>query len=91
MPKLSISFGIKVGGPHSFTSAPNFSSKNIGQGNSGMHYISNNQYFLPSKFPILSSIEKASNKACVGCSCVPSPAFIMFALMCLAKKCGAPD
>ena len=35
-------------------------------------------------------IEKASNSACVGCSCVPSPAFIILALICFARKCGAP-
>ena len=32
-----------------------------------------------------------SSSACVGCSCVPSPALTTAASTCLAMKCGAPD
>ena len=46
--------------------------------------------FFPFKSPNFSCIEKASNKAWVGCSCVPSPAFTILALILLDRKCGAP-
>ena len=38
-----------------------------------------------------SRIVSASSSACVGCSCVPSPAFTIGICRCRARKCGAPD
>ena len=49
------------------------------------------QIFLPrSSPPTASRMEKASSSACVGCSCVPSPALTMLASMRLARKWCAP-
>ena len=44
----------------------------------------------PSIFPFFSLIVKASRRAWVGCSFVPSPAFITDALSFLARRCGTP-
>src|SRR5690242_15275149 len=46
--------------------------------------------FRPSMRPLYSRIVKASSKACVGCSCEPSPAFTIGALHMRARCCGAP-
>ena len=47
--------------------------------------------FSPSSFPVFSCMEKASRRAWVGCSLIPSPAFTMAAGICCARKCGAPE
>src|ERR1019366_3364071 len=46
--------------------------------------------FLPLIFPNFSLIEYASNNACVGCSCAPSPALIILASTCFARNAAAP-
>ena len=47
--------------------------------------------FNPSILPFLFMIVKASNKACVGCSLLPSPAFITEQLTFCESKFGAPE
>src|ERR1051326_2131463 len=47
--------------------------------------------FRPSILPFFSRMVNASSKACVGCSCAPSPALMTLALMTLERKCGAPE
>ena len=46
--------------------------------------------FKPSRYPILLLIVRASNKAWVGCSCLPSPALIILQLKYSANRSGAP-
>ena len=61
------------------------------EGKNTLKFINNGRAFKPANFPVFSCMEKASNKACVGCSLIPSPALIMAASICLAKQCGAPE
>lgn len=46
--------------------------------------------FNPSRRPLYSLIVKASSRACVGCSCDPSPALTIGALHIRARWWGAP-
>ena len=45
----------------------------------------------PSSVPRRSRMVRASSSACVGCSCVPSPALMMGIGRWRARKCGAPE
>ena len=90
-PKSRIYRGNSVTGPHTITSAPSFcKAKMLDSATRECKISPIMATFLPPTSPKRSRIEKASSRACVGCSWVPSPAFTIFALMCLARKCGAP-
>ena len=87
-----IYFGISVGGPATITSAPIFCKRYILLMATLLCMMSPIMAtFNPANCPSFSCIEKASNKAWVGCSLIPSPALTMAAGICLAKKCGAPE
>ena len=47
--------------------------------------------FRPARRPLCSRIVKASSSACVGCSCMPSPALMMPALQTRDSRWHAPD
>src|SRR5213592_3631366 len=46
--------------------------------------------FSPAIRPLLSRMVNVSSRACVGCSCAPSPALITLAFRKRERKCGAP-
>ena len=46
--------------------------------------------FSPAMRPFFSRMVKVSSSACVGCSCAPSPALMMWELTTRERKCGAP-
>ena len=45
----------------------------------------------PASRPLCSRIVNASSSACVGCSCMPSPALMIAEWHVRASRCGAPD
>ena len=88
----SSSLGTSDGGPHSTMSTPNFASRKMSERATRLCAMSPIiATRSPSSVNLLSNIVRASSSACVGCSCVPSPAFTIGVARCRARKCGAPD
>ena len=82
---------MSVGGPHTRTCAPSFCKQKILLRATRLWTMSPKmQTFLPARSPRRSRMEKASSKAWVGCSWVPSPALMIDALMLRLKKWWAP-
>ena len=74
-PRFSKLFGIKVGGAIHLTSTPRVVSRCILDLATLLLSISPQiAIFKPSILPNLLLIVNASRRACVGCSCLPSPA-----------------
>ena len=83
--------GINVFGPHTRTLAPNsFRQRILLIATRECRISPTMAMFFPETSPCFSSKLKASSKACVGCSCVPSPALTTTVFTFFAKKLAAP-
>src|SRR6266536_4828610 len=90
-PSFSNSRGTSVLGPTSVTRAPSLSSPKMLERATRLKRMSPMiATCRPAIFPLRSRIVYRSRRACVGCSCAPSPAFITLALSRFARNCGAP-
>ena len=70
--------GMSVGGPHTQTSAPSLVSSSTFDRSTRLCSRSPTMAtFRPSIVFLCSLIVNASSSACVGCSCMPSPALMM--------------
>ncbi len=90
-PHAGASGGISVGGPTSVTSAPILTSAN--ESDRPTRECSTSPTIAtrsPSSRPSRSRIVYRSSSACVGCSCVPSPAFNTLPLTQRVSVSGAP-
>ena len=84
--------GISVEGPHAHTSAPIvFSSSAFERSTRLCSRSPTIATFRPASRPLCSRMVKASSSACVGCSCMPSPALMIADRQVRASRCGAPD
>ena len=90
-PSLAMSGSIRVAGPHAQTSAPRARSSSRFERNTRLCSRSPMMETLsPANPPLCSRIVKASRRACVGCSCMPSPALMTRAPHRRATRCPAP-
>ena len=81
-----------MAGPHSVILAPNLPSKCMFERATRLCRMSPRIVtFQPSSLPLRSRIVSASSSACVGCSCIPSPALITGMSSRSATNSGAPD
>ena len=64
---------------------------NIGAGHAAVRDIADDRDAQAFERGARSRIVRASSSACVGCSCVPSPALTIGICRCRARKCGAPE
>ena len=70
--------GINVGGPQSQTSAPSFVKSSTLERRTRLCSRSPRMAtFSPFNVPLCRRIVNASSRACVGCSCMPSPALMI--------------
>src|SRR5664280_2268324 len=91
-PVLSISAGRSVAGPASVTPAPIFVRSETFDRATRLCETSPQMATLrPASVPFARRIVKASSSACVGCACVPSPAFTTAHGRLRARRCGAPE
>src|SRR3989304_10529603 len=90
-PREPMYFGIRVVGPHTMTSAPNFCKQKIFDKATLECNISPTiTTFFPFTEPYFSLMENASSNAWVGCSWAPSPAFIILLSTYFDKKTQDP-
>ncbi len=84
--------GISVAGPHAQTSAPMVLSSSTFERSTRLCSRSPTIATLrPGKRPLCSRMVNASSSACVGCSCMPSPALMIADRQMRASSSGAPD
>ncbi len=83
--------GMSVAGAHAHTSAPSFDSSSRFERSTRLCIKSPTiATFNPLRRPFRSRIVNASSSACVGCSCIPSPAFTIRARQIRDKRWHAP-
>ena len=84
--------GTSVGGPQTQTSAPSLvSSRTFDRSTRLCSRSPTIATFSPSMRPLCSRMVNASSSACVGCSCMPSPALMMRERQIRASRWQAPD
>ena len=84
--------GTSVGGPQSQTSAPSLVSSSTFERRTRLCSRSPAiATFSPAMRPLCWRIVKASSSACVGCSCMPSPALMIFERQTRDSRWHAPD
>ena len=91
-PNRSMPGGTSVGGPLTHTSAPSLvSSRTFDRSTRLCSRSPTMVTFSPSIRFLCSRIVNASSSACVGCSCMPSPALMMRDLQIRDRRWPAPD
>ena len=91
-PSSSMPRGSRVRGPHTATLAPSLVRPHrFDRATREWRMSPTRQTLVPSMRPSLSRIVSRSSRACVGCSCLPSPALITFEAMRCPRNCAAPD
>ena len=91
-PSSSMPRGISVHGPQTATSAPSLvSPQRLDRATRECSTSPTRQTFKPSIFPCLSRIVSRSSSACVGCSCLPSPALMTLEAIRLPRNSAAPE
>src|SRR4029079_11917271 len=91
-PSRSMPGGTSVGGPHTHTSAPSrVSSRTFERSTRLCSRSPRIATFSPASRPLCLRIVNASSRACVGCSCIPSPALMIFDRHTRDSRWHAPD